>query len=139
MSENPTILISVDGVAPAFGFRINACHLLGSMLAAGDFDWILARGSTCIWRSLTIARERTRKYFRHDGAHYPETITFWGTEVSAHYGWTPFEERERPEAESPYLEILLDRRPRTDPDNVRILRLHMETNEFARTRLIPNG
>jgi hypothetical protein len=27
----------------------------------------------------------------------------WGAEVSAHYGWQPFEEREHPEAETPYL------------------------------------
>ena len=33
----------------------------------------------------------------------PETVMFWGAEVSAHYGWIPFEKRERPEAECPYL------------------------------------
>src|SRR5206468_2976870 len=52
---------------------------------------------------LPLQRYRTQKYFGHGGAHYPETITFWGAEVSAHYGWTPFEKRERPEAECAYV------------------------------------
>jgi hypothetical protein len=42
-------------------------------------------------------------------AHFPETITFWGAEVSAHYGWTPFEARARPEAECSYVYVLLER------------------------------
>jgi len=52
---------------------------------------------------LPLQRHRTRTYFNHGGAHYPETTMFWGAEVSAHYGWTPFEKRARPEAECSYL------------------------------------
>jgi hypothetical protein len=52
---------------------------------------------------LPLQRHRTEQYFGHGGAHFPETITFWGAEVSAHYGWTPFEERTRPEAECSYV------------------------------------
>jgi len=73
-----------------------------SMLAAGDFDLIK------VWLqmyrdALPLQMHRTQKYFKHGGAHYPETITFWGAEVSSHYGWQPFEERSSPEAETPYL------------------------------------
>jgi hypothetical protein len=72
------------------------------MLASGDFDLMLP------WlrmyrNSLELQQHRTRTYFKHGGAHYPETIFFWGAEVSAHYGWIPFEQRARPEAECPYL------------------------------------
>ena len=52
---------------------------------------------------LPLQKHRTRTYFDHGGAHYPETIMFWGAEVSAHYGWTPFEQRKRPEAECSYV------------------------------------
>ena len=52
---------------------------------------------------LPLQRHRTRTYFGHGGAHYPETINFWGAEVSGHYGWTPFEQRQRPEAECSYV------------------------------------
>jgi hypothetical protein len=72
------------------------------MLGTGDFD--LMRNWFAMYRhSLELQRHRTRTYFKHGGAHYPETIFFWGAEVSAHYGWIPFEQRERPEAECPYL------------------------------------
>ncbi len=52
---------------------------------------------------LPLQKHRTKTYFGHGGAHYPETLTFWGAEVSAHYGWTPFEKRARPEAECSYV------------------------------------
>jgi hypothetical protein len=52
---------------------------------------------------LPLQRHRTKTYYGHGGAHYPETIMFWGAEVSAHYEWTPFEQRERPEAMCAYV------------------------------------
>jgi hypothetical protein len=72
------------------------------MLAAGDFD-LLEPFFRMYVETLPLHRHRTRTYFSHDGAHVPETITFWGTEISAHYGWTPFAQRTRPEAECPYV------------------------------------
>jgi hypothetical protein len=72
------------------------------MLAAGDFDLMLPW--LRMYRDmLPLQRHRTQTYFNHGGAYYPETITFWGAEVSAHYGWTTFEQRATPEAESPYI------------------------------------
>ena len=44
------------------------------------------------------------KFFGHGGAFFPETITFWGAEVSGHYGWTPQAKRPLgPVAECRYL------------------------------------
>jgi hypothetical protein len=57
-----------------------------SMLAAGDFNLMLP-----LWRmysdSLTLAKARTKTYYRHDGAFWPETMYFWGTYVNDNYGW----------------------------------------------------
>lgn len=86
---------------PGFWFQ-NQRLIYWPMLAAGDFDLMLPWLRMYV-ESLPLQRHRTQVYFRHGGAHYPETITFWGSEVSAHYGWTPFEQRKSPEAECEYL------------------------------------
>jgi alpha-L-fucosidase 2 len=86
---------------PGFWFQ-NQRLIYWPMLAAGDFD-LLKPWLQMYVDMLPLQQHRTHKYFHHGGAHYPETITFWGAEVSAHYGWQPFEEREQPEAETPYL------------------------------------
>lgn len=72
------------------------------MLMSGDFD-LMKPWLKMYLRSSPLQKMRTKRYFNHDGAHFPETITFWGAEISSHYGWTPFEQRARPEAECPYL------------------------------------
>jgi hypothetical protein len=54
-------------------------------------------------KQLPLQKHRTQRYFGHGGAHYPETITEWGAEVSAHYGWTPFDQRPSPLAECAYV------------------------------------
>lgn len=57
-----------------------------SMVAAGDFD--LMDGLCDFYlRLIPIARERTRIYFDHDGAYWPETITLYGTFNNNNYGW----------------------------------------------------
>jgi hypothetical protein len=86
---------------PGFWFQ-NQRLIYWPMLASGDFD-LMRPWLQMYVDMLPLQRFRTQKYFGHGGAHYPETITFWGAEVSAHYGWQPFEEREHPEAETPYL------------------------------------
>ena len=57
-----------------------------SMLAAGDFDLM-----TPLWRmysdTLPLAKARTQRYYKHDGAFWPETMYFWGTYVNDNYGW----------------------------------------------------
>ncbi len=86
---------------PGYWF-MNQRLIYWPMLAAGDFDLMLPW--LRMYRAmLPLQEHRTRTYFNHGGAHFPETVMFWGAEVSAHYGWTPFEQRARPEAESPYL------------------------------------
>ena len=56
------------------------------MLAAGDFDTMqpLFR---MYGEALPLARERTRLYFGHDGAFFPETMYFWGSYANENYGW----------------------------------------------------
>jgi hypothetical protein len=86
---------------PGFWFQ-NQRLIYWPMLASGDFD-LLRVWLEMYAAMLPLQRLRTSTYFGHDGAHFPETVTFWGAEVSSHYCWTPFEQRSSPEAESPYL------------------------------------
>ena len=72
------------------------------MLTQGDFD-LMKPWFALYHRILPLAKYRTRKYFNHDGAFFPETITPWGTDLSSHYGWTPFEKRKNPLDECTYL------------------------------------
>lgn len=86
---------------PGFWF-MNMRLVYWPMLACGDFD-LIRPWLKMYLDMLPMQRHRTSVYYRHGGAHYPETITFWGAEVSAHYGWTPFEQRATPEAECAYI------------------------------------
>ncbi len=56
------------------------------MLASGDYEMIhpLFR---MFCDALPLAKARTRLYFEHDGAFFPETMTFWGTYANSNYGW----------------------------------------------------
>jgi len=57
-----------------------------SMLAAGDFDLVQP-----VFRMysdvLGLCRDKTRIYYKHDGAFFPETMYFWGTNGNCDYGW----------------------------------------------------
>lgn len=86
---------------PGYWFQ-NTRLIYWPMLACGDFD-LLEPWLRMFLDQLPLHHHRTRRYFGHGGAHFPETITWWGAEVSAHYGWTPFAARSRPEAECPYV------------------------------------
>ena len=56
------------------------------MLAAGDFD--LMPPLFAMYRDmLKLATERTKKYYGHEGAFFPETLCFWGTYANSNYGW----------------------------------------------------
>ncbi len=86
---------------PGYWFQ-NMRLIYWPMLAAGQFDLMLPFFR--MYRDqLELQKHRTQTYYRHPGAHYPETSYFWGAEVSAHYGWTAFEDRARPEAECSYV------------------------------------
>jgi hypothetical protein len=57
-----------------------------AMLYAGDFD--LMQPLFRMYRdALPLARERTRRYYGHAGAFFPETMYFWGTYNNDNYGW----------------------------------------------------
>jgi alpha-L-fucosidase 2 len=86
---------------PGFWFQ-NQRLIYWPMLAQGDFDLILP-WFNMYKNILPLQKYRTKKFYNHDGAFFPETITFWGAEVSGHYGWTPYEQRKNPSAESTYL------------------------------------
>ena len=57
-----------------------------SMLYSGDFELIkpLFKMYTS---ALPLAKYRTQKYFSHEGAYFPETMTPWGTYANDNYGW----------------------------------------------------
>jgi hypothetical protein len=71
------------------------------MLACGDLD--LMEPLFGMYRQcLELARERTRRYFGHDGAFFPETMTFWGTYINGNYGYDRTG-RDVGEVENPYI------------------------------------
>jgi hypothetical protein len=56
------------------------------MLASGDFD--LMRPLFEMYRkALPFCRQRTKVYFDHEGAFFPETMYFWGAYATDNYGW----------------------------------------------------
>ncbi|MCC6589654.1 MAG: hypothetical protein IT168_23360 [Bryobacterales bacterium] len=56
------------------------------MLAAGDFD--LMRPLFKMYTdALMLSRVRTKVYFQHEGAFFPETMYFWGAYANSNYGW----------------------------------------------------
>jgi hypothetical protein len=58
------------------------------MLAAGDFD-LMQPLFTMYRQMLPLAKARTRIYFGHEGAFFPETMHFWGAYHNGEmgYGW----------------------------------------------------
>ncbi len=64
------------------------------MCASGDFDLMEPLFRMYVDELLPLCQYRTRRYFNHDGAYYPECIYFWGAVFSETYGWEPFEDRE---------------------------------------------
>ncbi|MCS7120006.1 MAG: DUF5703 domain-containing protein [Nitrososphaerota archaeon] len=57
-----------------------------SMLASGDFDLMRPLFNMYL-DTLPLAEARTKIYFNHEGAFYPETMYFWGAYASHNYGW----------------------------------------------------
>lgn len=68
----------------AYWFQ-NTRLLYWHMLMAGDLE--MMQPLFGMYRDvLPLAEERTRLYFRHDGAFFPETMMFWGTYLNQNYG-----------------------------------------------------
>jgi len=57
-----------------------------AMLASGDFDMMLPL-FRMYSEALEVAKARTRYFYEHDGAYFPETIYFWGAYPCKDYGW----------------------------------------------------
>jgi hypothetical protein len=57
-----------------------------SMLAAGDFD-LMQPLFTMYIKALGLCRDKTRIYYNHKGAFFPETMHFWGTNGNCDFGW----------------------------------------------------
>ncbi len=57
-----------------------------SMIAAGDFD--LMEPLFGMYKDvLGLCKDKTRIYYKHGGAFFPETMYFWGTNGNCDYGW----------------------------------------------------
>jgi hypothetical protein len=56
------------------------------MIMAGDFD-LLEPWFAMYLAMLPFAEARTRRYFGHGGAFFPETMAFWGAYLNQNYGY----------------------------------------------------
>ncbi len=56
------------------------------MLRAGDLEMLQPLFRMYL-AALPLAEARTRHYFGHGGAFFPETMTFWGGYADENYGW----------------------------------------------------
>jgi len=57
-----------------------------SMPASGDFD--LMQPLFRMYKNvLGLCRDKTKIYYEHDGAFFPETMYFWGTNGNCDFGW----------------------------------------------------
>ncbi|HUT23538.1 MAG TPA: DUF5703 domain-containing protein [Sumerlaeia bacterium] len=65
------------------------------LIASGDFDMLqpLYRMYT---RTLPLQKERTKRYFGHSGAYFPETMSFWGLSRDGDYGTDPKDREGQP-------------------------------------------
>lgn len=56
------------------------------MLMTGDYE-MMQPLFKMYSEMLPIRKLATRKHYGHDGAYFPETIYFWGTQNNQNYGW----------------------------------------------------
>ncbi len=56
------------------------------MPACGDFD-LMKPFFRMYLEALPFAKYRTKEYFGHEGAFFPETMYFWGGYTNCNYGW----------------------------------------------------
>lgn len=57
-----------------------------TMYHSGDFK-LMKPFFEMYTNSIPLAKYRTQKYFNHEGAYFPETITPWGSYLNDNYGW----------------------------------------------------
>lgn len=56
------------------------------MLATGDFEMMEPLFAMYL-RAMPLLQARTKLYFNHGGAFFPETMHFWGGYADENYGW----------------------------------------------------
>lgn len=71
------------------------------MFCSGDFE-LMKPFFDLYQKGMDLNIHKTKTYYGHPGAHFAETVYWWGSAASSHYGWTPFEDRESPEEECTY-------------------------------------
>ncbi len=64
----------------------NTRQLYWPLLASGDVD-LMEPFFDLYRRNLAAAQYRTRRWFGHDGAFFPETMYIWGAYVDENYGY----------------------------------------------------
>ena len=64
----------------------NERQIYWPMVASGDYD-LLAPYFAMYRNALPLEIDRTRLYWNHAGAGYPETMYFWGTPNNNDFGW----------------------------------------------------
>jgi hypothetical protein len=64
----------------------NNRHLYWPLLATGDFDLVKPWFDMYL-HALPLAEDRTKAYYRHDGAIFVETMDFWGLPNLNDFGW----------------------------------------------------
>lgn len=104
------------------------------LLATGDFDLMMPFFDMYI-DALELAEVRTRLYFGHEGAVFPETIYFWDTYAEKNYGWNRTG-KELSYVENPYIRYYWQ-------GNLELLAMGLdyfdftEDTEFFRAKLLP--
>jgi hypothetical protein len=64
----------------------NQRQIYWPMLAAGDFE-LMKPFFKMYFDVLPLAKERTKIYYGHAGAFFPETMLFWGPYANSNYGY----------------------------------------------------
>jgi len=62
------------------------------MLTAGNYDMMLPLFKMYA-DGLSLRKYSTKKFYKYDGAYFPETMYFWGTYRNEDYGWKLDEKR----------------------------------------------
>jgi alpha-L-fucosidase 2 len=85
--SSPSASTTADARAWGIPFWFqNQRHIYWPMLQAGDYDQFASFFR--MYRDLLpMARHRTRTYYQHGGAFFPEAMTPWGTYINENYGW----------------------------------------------------
>jgi hypothetical protein len=77
---------------PGYWWQNTRLPYLG-LCTSGDYEVLKPLFRMYAGPVFELSKYRTRHYFGHPGAYYPECIYFWGAVFSESYGWQPASER----------------------------------------------